>query len=298
MEHHPAKAGVSAVLTGITLNASLALIKGITGWFGNSYALIADAVESLMDVFSSMVVYYGLTVSTRPPDENHPYGHGKAEPLAAVAVSMALFIAAFEIARHSIHEIQTPHAIPHPATLVVLLAVIVIKELLFRYVLRTALDIQSTALQGDAFHHRSDALTSAAAFIGIAIALIGGKGWESADDWAALLASLFIAYNAYNLLRPALYELSDAAPHSDLSLRIKEVAREVPGVVGLHHCFVRKMGFDYYVDLDVIVDRNIKVYEGHDIAHAVQNEIRSVLPRVSKVLVHVEPSDPALPDPL
>lgn len=292
MTIHPAHAGISAVLTGIAINAFLALLKGVTGFYGASYALIADAVESLMDVFSSIVVYYGLKVSTRPPDENHPYGHGKAEPLAAVVVAMALFLAAFEIARHSIHEIKTPHAIPHPITLAVLLAVIVIKELLFRYVLKTALDIQSTSLQGDAFHHKSDAITSAAAFLGILIALLGGEGWESADDWAALLASVFISYNAYNLLQPALYELSDAAPHSDLNARIKEVAGGVAGVLGLHHCHVRKMGFDYYVDLDVIVDRDMKVHEGHEIAHAVQNAIRLALPRVSKVLVHVEPSRP------
>lgn len=287
---HPAKAGMRTTLIGVGLNFLLALVKGAAGFLGNSYALVADAVESMSDVVSSLVVWAGLRISVRPPDEDHPYGHGKAEPMAAMVVSLALFGAAYAIARHSIHEIRTPHHAPAPFTLVVLLAVIATKELLFRYVIDVGHESGSTAVQTDAWHHRSDAITSAAAFVGITIALIGGPGWESADDWAALFASFIIVFNAWRLLRIAVAELTDASPDASVAEHVRQVAAGVSGVEDLHNCLVRKMGFDYFVDLDVIVDRDLPVHRAHDIAHDVQNAIRRSMPMVSKVLVHIEPT--------
>jgi cation diffusion facilitator family transporter len=287
---HPAVQGLRSTIVGVALNVTLALVKGAAGYFGHSYALIADAIESTSDVFSSLIVYLGLRVAMRPPDDNHPYGHGKAEPLAATAVSVALFGAAILIAVESVREIFVPHHAPAPFTLVVLALVVLVKEVLFRYVFRVGEEVGSTAVKTDAWHHRSDAITSALAFIGISIALIGGKGYESADDYAALAAAVIIVFNAYRLLREALEELSDAAPPDVVSNGIREAAMSVDGVVGTDVCMVRKMGFDYFVDLHVIVDGNLTVREGHWIAHQVQDAIRQRHLRVAQVLVHVEPA--------
>ena len=278
-----------STLVGIGANLVLAAIKGTAGIVGHSYALIADAVESTMDIASSLIVWMGLRYSVKPPDDNHPYGHGKAEPLAAMAVSMALFAAALGVAIESVREIRLPHHAPAPFTLVVLVLVIAVKETLFRYVLKIGDSTRSTAVKSDAWHHRSDALTSVAALVGISIALIGGPGYESADDWAALFAAFIIGLNAYLLLRPALDELTDAKPDPALEVQIRTVAQQIPEVIGTHKCHVRKMGFDYYVDLDVIVDGAMTVTRGHEIAHEVQNAIRVANPLFSKVLIHVEP---------
>lgn len=256
---------------------------------GNSYALIADAIESLTDVFSSLIVYVGLRVAMRPPDENHPYGHGKAEPMAAVIVAAGLLLAALAIAYESIHEIRTPHTMPAAFTLIVLPVVVLAKEAMFRFVLRVGNSIESAAVKTDAWHHRSDAITSALAFGGIAIARLGGPGWESADDWAALLASGVIAVNAVLLLRPAVRELTDAIPGTRLTHEIRPVAMKVPGVMDVEKCFVRKMGFDYYVDLHVVVDGDMPVRGGHRIAHQVKDALRTAYPQVADVLVHIEP---------
>jgi len=274
----------------MAINATLAAGKAVAGTLGHSYALIADAIESFSDVLSSMVVLIGLRVAMRPPDENHPYGHGKAEPLAATMVSLALFGAAVIIAVESIHEIRTPHSTPAPFTLGVLAAVVIIKEILFRYVVKVGQSLQSTAVRTDAWHHRSDAITSGLAFVGISIALLGGKGWETADDWAALLASGIIMFNAYLLLRPAVLELTDSVPGAAIGDDVRKVALSAPGVLSLDKCFVRKMGFDYYVDLHVVVDRDMPVWRGHQIAHAVKDAVRGAHPEVADVLVHIEPA--------
>ncbi|MCE7989492.1 MAG: cation transporter [Caldilinea sp. CFX5] len=289
--------GMRSTIVGIGVNLALALIKGAAGVLGNSYALIADAVESTLDVVSSIIVWAGLRISVRPPDANHPYGHGKAEPLAAVAVALALFGAAVGIAIQSVREIQTPHHAPAPFTLVVLVLVILTKETLFRYVFKVGDATSSTAVKSDAWHHRSDAITSVAAFIGIAIALIGGAGYESADDWAALFASWIIGFNAYNLLRPALAELTDAAPDPKLEEEVRAIAKRIDGVLGTHKCHVRKMGFDYYVDLDVIVAGHMTVSAAHVVAHQVQDAIRRANPLFTKVLIHIEPPDLSRPLP-
>lgn len=288
---HPGSAGLRSTLAGIIVNLCLAAIKGIAGVAGHSYALIADAIESLTDVLSSLTVYIGLRVAMRPPDANHPYGHGKAEPMASAIVSVALLGAAGAIAWKSIHEIVTPHTMPAPFTLLVLPIVVVAKEAMFRFVKRVGNSIESGAVQTDAWHHRSDAITSTMAFAGIAVALLGGPGWESADDWAALLASFIIAVNAFRLLRPAVQELGDATPGTRLHNEIKPVATSVPGVIDIEKCFVRKMGFDYYVDLHVVVDGALPVRQGHEIAHQVKDAIQAAYPRVAGVLVHIEPGE-------
>lgn len=282
--------GIRTTFIGIVTSIILALTKGLAGYFGNSYALIADAIESTSDVFTSIIVLAGLKIAKKPADHNHPYGHGKAEPLAGILVASALFFAAIIIIVQSIHEIITPHHSPAPFTLIVLVLVVLTKEILFRYIIKVGNSVDSVAVKNDAWHHRSDAITSGAAFVGISIALIGGEGYEAADDYAALLASGVIIFNAYRLFKPALYEITDAAPSPEIIKRVREEALNVTGVLAIDKCFVRKMGFEYYVDIHVIVDGNMSVYEGHGIAHRVKDDLIKVYPKISDVLVHIEPA--------
>ena len=272
------------------VNLVFAAAKIFGGLIGNAYVLIADGIESALDIAGSLIIWGGLKFAARPPDETHPYGHGKAEPIAAVVVAVGVLAAALGLAIESVREIRTPHHGPAPFTLGILIVVIVVKEILFRYVNRVGRDVESTAVQTDAWHHRSDALTSAAAFIGITAALIGGRGWESADDWAALFACCVIAANGVRLLRPALYEIMDTAPRGEIVDRVRDAAAAVPGVIEIEKCFVRKMGLSFYVDLHVGVDAHITVREGHDIAHEVKRAIQETDRRIADVLVHVEPA--------
>ena len=283
--------GLNKARLGIIINILLAITKGVAGIVGHSYALVADAIESASDIITSGVVAFGLRMAGKPADERHPYGHGKFEPLSAAIVSLILFAAAIIIAVESVKEISTPHHAPAPFTLVVLILVIIIKEWLFRSVLSASETISSTALKTDAWHHRADAITSLAAFVGISIALIGGPGYESADDFAALIASVVIATNAAMLIRPAVLELIDTAPDPELIKRVRAVATTVPGVLGTHKCHIRKVGFDYFVDLDVLCDPDSTIRDGHNVAHDVGEKIHEEFPQVRKVLVHVEPAD-------
>jgi len=283
--------GMRSTLVGIMVNLCLALTKCSAGFFGHSFALIADGLESAADVLTGLVVYLGLKIAMRPPDKDHPYGHGKAEPIAALAVGLALMVAAIAIAFESIHGIVTPHPPPAPYTLVVLAGVLIIKELLFRHVNSVGESIGSIAVRSDAWHHRSDAITSAFAFAGVSIALIGGEGWEAADRWAALGAACVILYNAWRQIRPAVLELGDIAPDPGTETQIRRIASHVPGVLGLDKCFVRKMGFNFYADLHIVVDGGLSVRDGHHIAHQVEDKILKALPAVSEVLVHVEPEE-------
>lgn len=277
---------------GMAANILLAGAKLTAGILGNSYALIADAVESLADVFSSVIVWRGVVLAAEPADDDHPYGHGKAEPIAAAVVAMILLIAALGISIQAIREMFAPHHGPAPFTLIVLLVTVLIKEILFRVVVRESAEIDSSVVRTDAWHHRSDAITSLAAAIGISIALIGGRGFESADSIAAVIAGVIIAWNGWRLLRPALDELMDTAPSKSFNAQIEKIAAEIPGVNAVEKCFVRKMGFHYFVDLHVEVDPQMTVQRGHEIAHQVKDEIRRQLPSVHDVLIHIEPSHP------
>ena len=285
-----AEQGIKATIIGIVTSIVLAAIKGVAGVLGNSYALIADAIESTSDVFTSIIVLTGLKIARRPADETHPYGHGKAEPFAGVVVAAALFIAAIVIIIQSLHEIITPHHAPASFTLIVLVAVVIIKELLFRYIIKVGNSVDSVAVKNDAWHHRSDAITSGAAFVGIAIALIGGPGYEQADDYAALCASAIIIFNAYRLFKPALFEIMDTAPSPELIKNVIVTSLKVDGVIAIDKCFARKMGFQYYIDMHVIVDGNISVHNGHDISHKVKDRLIDSFQNISNVLIHIEPA--------
>jgi cation diffusion facilitator family transporter len=282
--------GARVALAGMIVNVVLAAAKITAGLLGNSYVLIADGIESSLDIAGSAVIWGGLKFASRPPDATHPYGHGKAEPMAAGIVAMGVIIAAIGLAIQSVREIFLPHHGPAPFTLVVLIVVIVVKEFLYRSVIRLGKNVESTAVQTDAWHHRADAFTSIAAFVGISIALIGGEKWRSADDWAALCACAVIAANGYRLLFPALHEMLDTAPRGEIVATIQRAAGSVPGVLNVEKCLVRKMGISFYVDLHIGVDGGISVRDGHHIAHQVKDAIKQTDARIADVLVHVEPA--------
>lgn len=272
-------------------NFALALIKGLAGFFGHSYALIADAIESTTDIFASVLVLLGLRYANRPADENHPYGHGKIEPLVTFVVVAFLVTSATVIVIKSVENILVPHQTPEPWTLLVLGAIILWKELSYRYVVRRSQETHSSSLKADAWHHRSDAITSLMAFIGISIALLMGEGYESADDWAALFASGFILYNSYLIFRPALSEVMDEHRYDELTEQIREVADQVEGIHGTEKCFIRKSGMRYHVDLHAMVDGNLSVKAGHELAHQLQDTLADEIPELGHILIHIEPDD-------
>lgn len=282
---------IKATYFSIIGNASLAIIKGLAGFFGNSYALVADAIESTTDIFSSFLVLFGLKYANKPADKNHPYGHGRAEPLITFLVVGFLITSAAIIAHESVNNIGTPHELPKFWTLFVLIPLIIWKEVSFQLVMKKAKETNSSSLKADAWHHRSDAITSVAALIGISIALYFGKGYETADDWAALLASGFILYNSYKIFRPALGEVMDEHLYDDLIEDIRKVSLIVEGVLGTEKCFIRKAGMKYHVDLHAIVNANITVKKGHDIAHKLKDTLRNEIPQLGHILIHIEPNE-------
>src|SRR5213083_764582 len=282
--------GARIALFGLGINIVLASVKILAGFFGHAYVLIADGIESALDVGGSIVIWGGLTIAARPPDRTHPYGHGKAEPIAAVAVAVGVLVAALGLAIQSVREIFLPHHAPAPYTLAVLIVAVILKEILYRYVIRFGRQMESTAVQTDAWHHRTDAMTSVAAFIGISVALVGGEAWQSVDDWAALFACALIGANGYGLLQPALHEIMDTAPRGEIVDLVRNAAASVPGVMEIEKCLIRKMGLDFNVDLHVGVSGSISVHEGHEIAHQVKAAIQQGDSRIADVLVHIEPA--------
>ena len=286
--------GIRSAQIGLLVNAVLAGVKLVAGLLGNSYALVADAVESTADVIASVIVWGGLAIAAQPADEDHPYGHGKAEPLAAAAVALMLLGAAVGIGVEAIQEIRAPHGPPAAWTLPVLVAVVLVKAGLSRRVHSVGAEIGSKAVRADASHHLSDAVTSAAAFVGISIALWGTSvrgepGWAAADDWAALLASGVIAYNGIGILRPALHDLMDRMPGAEVVAPVRRAAEAVPGVLAVEKLYVRRTGLVYRVAIHVQAEPATPLDEAHALGHRVTDAIRSAVPQVDAVLVHMEP---------
>ncbi len=282
--------GARLALFGAGVNVVMAIVKLLAGFLGHSQALVADGMESALDVVSSAILWSGLKYAARPADLDHPYGHGKAEPIAGVIVSLVIMGAALLLAIASASGLGAPRAVPAPFTLGLLVAIICIKEALYQTMRRIGDRLGSVAIRADALHHRSDAITSVAALIGVSLAIFGGPRYAHADGLVALGSCGWIAFLGFRILVPALHDLLDAAPPSDLAHAVRQTALEVPGVSAVELLRIRKMGLELYVDLHIEVDGLISVREGHQIAHAVKDEIRAAHGRVADVLVHVEPA--------
>lgn len=278
---------------GLVINAGLAVIKLVAGLAGNSYALVADAVESSTDMIGSIVVWSGLRIASKDPDELYPFGYGRAEALAAAAVSAIMLGAATGIAIEAIAEIRTPHHAPAWWTLLVLALVIVVKELLAKRVMAVSAESGSVVVAADAWHHRADAISSGAAFIGISMALIGGPGWEPADDWAAMVAAVVILINGGLLLRTALRDLMDRAPEPAVLATVSDAALSTPGVLAIEKLKIRKSGTAFYVDIHVQADPALSLHHAHILSGMVKTAIRQRVPAAMGVLIHMEPFEPA-----
>jgi cation diffusion facilitator family transporter len=275
---------------GLLINGVLALAKLVAGVLGNSHALIADAVESFADLFSSLVVWGGLRLSARNADLAYHFGYGKAESLATAVVGLMLVGAASGIAIDSVREIRTPHHVPAPFTLAVLVLVMGVKEALFRFTRRGARELGSDLVAADAWHHRSDAITSGFAFVGISVALLAEAAW--ADDVAALGAALVILVNGVRIIRPAVQDLLDRAPDAELLQGVEAVARTVPGVRHTEKLRARKSGAQYLLEIHVQADPGLSLHDAHGLGHRVKSAIRDGVPAVRDVLVHMEPFEP------
>ena len=284
--------GMRVTLVTIVVNMFLAFIKVFTGFIGNSYALIADGIESVTDIFTSIVVFGGFKIGAKPPDKNHPWGHGKAESLAALFVALILCGVAVGIAVQSIKEIANPSLPPEAYTLIVLVGVILSKEFLFRFLLRKSKELGSLALKADAWHSRSDSLTSLAAFIGIGVSLIGGEKYVSADDWAALFASGIILFNGIKILRSATNELMDTTPDPEIEARIRDIAKGVEGVLNVEKCRGRQSGSGLFLEIHIEVDGDVSVYRGHEMAHHVKDALMGSELEIIDAVIHVEPASP------
>jgi len=281
--------GMRLAQLGLVINAGLAVAKLLAGILGHSYALVADAIESTSDVLASLIVWGGLRVATRSATEQYPFGFARAEQVATAVVGVMLVGAGIGISIEAVREIRTPHHAPAPFTLVVLVLVILIKEVLSRYVGRAGGEMGSGAIIADAWHHRSDAITSAAAFVGISIALIKGPGWEAADDWAALVASGILLVNGMRIIQPAVGDLMDRAPSAALIERVMMIAQSVPDVQLVEKVMIRKAGVGFFVDLHVQAAPTMSLHDAHILSGKVKSAIRAAEPRVLGALIHMEP---------
>lgn len=287
----PETLGEQSAQLGVLVNAALAAIKLVAGVVGNSYALVADAVESTADILSSLVVLGGLRLAKREADDEFPFGYGRAETLAAAVVALMLIGTSIGIAVEAVREINTPHHAPAAWTLLVLVLVMGVKWVVARRVARAARQIDSRAVQADAWHHLGDAVTSAAAFVGISLALWNGPGWEPADDYAALFAAAVILLNGGLMLRGALLDLMDRRPEPVLEQRVRSVAAGVPGVRAIEKLRMRRSGLRHFVDIHVQADGSLPLEEAHRLGGRVKGTLLREVPSVTGVLVHMEPYD-------
>ena len=283
-----------AIFLGIAVNVALGAAKFLAGIFGHSHALIADATESFADIFNALILWRGIAVAAAPADEEHPYGHSKAEPLAAAfGATMLLAAAVWITVKGCVNIYEWANGIPREQpqwfTLVALGVVVLVKEGMFRFVVKEGSDVDNAAVKTDAWHHRADAITSLGAAIGITIALIGGAKWVCADDAAAIFAALIVGWSGWLLMKPALSELMDKAPDPEVIEQIRRLAADTEGVANVEKCFVRKAGHLLFVEMHVEVDPQMTVLRSHEIAHHVKDKIREAMPAVSDVLVHIEP---------
>jgi cation diffusion facilitator family transporter len=277
---------------GLVINALLAVVKLVAGVLGNAYALVADAIESGTDMIGSLVVWSGLRIASRDPDDRYPFGYGRAEPLAGAVVAALMLGAAAGISIEAIREIRTPHNAPAPWTLAVLAIVIVVKEVMAKKVLQAGQQTGSVVVAADGWHHRADAITSAAAFVGITAAIVGGPGWEPADDWAALVAAGIIAINAGVLLRTVLRDLMDRAPDDSVIALVREAALGTTDVLAIEKLKIRKTGTAYYVDIHVQATPEMSLHDAHVLSGRVKSAIRQRMPAATGVLIHMEPFEP------
>ncbi len=290
---NPYKQGAFGASVGIVVNAFFALIKLVAGVWGQSAAMVADGVHSFSDILSSVVVLVGMKVARQPPDQEHPYGHGKAESVAAQAVSLFLVFLGGMIFYNAIRGLSRPdYAVPNSYVLVVAAFSIAVKEGLFQYKNRLGRRLNSSSLQADAWHHRSDAFSSIAVLIGVALTVFGGPPFRVADDLAAMVVAGIICYTGGRMLLKTSSELMDQAVDGPVTEEIKRLASSIPGVEKVEKLLVRKSGMEMMLDIHIEVEPDLSVVEGHRIATRVKRDLMGQMPALKSALVHIEPHLP------
>ncbi|MCB2191602.1 MAG: cation diffusion facilitator family transporter [Deltaproteobacteria bacterium] len=285
------KEGRRVTWVGAVVNLALALGKLLAGIYGNSQAMIADAAHSLSDLVTDAVVLLGLKWGRSDPDARHPYGHGRIETFSSLVVGAVLAALAIGLGYDAIWQLIRDEA--HNPTWLALVAAavsILAKEALYRYTVTVGRKIKSQSVVANAWHHRSDALSSVAVLVGVAGAIIN-PAWHSLDAWAALVVSLLVLKVGTGVLWGALKEMVDTAPSAEVIDSITQCALDVAGVEQVHDLKVRSLGGRYQMQLHVVVDRNLKVTQGHAIAKEVEHCLQTELQDVDEVIVHVDPSD-------
>ena len=278
-----------AALLGLVVNLALGATKLVGGIFGNSFALISDAVNSIGDSFSSVVVLFGLHVAQRPADSEHPYGHTRAEAVASLSVALLIAFSALLVGWEAVVLLRAEPSLPSAWTLWIAGANVLLKESLYRFNLRIGRRTNSQAVVANAWDHRSDALCSLAVLIGIALVCWGGPTFARADGVAALVVVVLILWAAGRLFYVSASLLLDHQAEPEMVDEIRQVAGEVPGVRGVETLWVRRSGLEFFADIHIEVDPTISVADGHHISHLVKDQLIDHFAALRDVLVHLEP---------
>jgi len=276
---------------GIIGNAFLSLIKILAGILGKSYSLISDGLHSLSDITSSLAVLFGMIVAAKPRDKEHPYGHGKAESIASLTVAIMLIVFGLIIGYKVVSSYVDEAVFVEPAayTLWIAFFSVIAKEGMYRYKVNLGKKIKSTSLIADAWHHRSDALSSAVVVVALVLTIYAGEKWAFMDRAGALAVSVMILYAGVKVYLRAASELMDESVDPEIEKEVKKIASTIKEIKYVETLLVRKAGLDFLVDMHIEVDANLSVLESHSIAKLVKNKILQEMPQVKSVLVHVEP---------
>lgn len=280
-------------VTSMLVNGGLAIAKIATGIVGNSSAVVSDGVESGADVLASGLVFVGLVIAAKPPDEQHPYGHGRVETLSALVVGLMLVISGSLISARSLEHAWEPQPVPAAYALWPVAASIVIKSVLSFTKRRYSRKLRSSALEADAWNDTVDILSGATAFVGLGLTLLNPVRFAAADHIGGSLVGLIVIFLGVRVVRDTTLQLMDTMPDAQSMDRIRNVALSVPGARGIEKCYARKTGLQWHVDLHLEVDPELSVYESHEIATQVRIKVKETLDWVADVLVHVEPYQPA-----
>ncbi|NOX53827.1 MAG: cation transporter [Planctomycetes bacterium] len=284
---------IRAILLGLFVNLALGLAKLTGGLVAGSFALLSDAVNSLGDTLTSIVVWFALWFAQRPPDAEHPYGHTRAEAIAASNVALVIILSALGVGWKTLTQITSPvHLIPPDWTLWLAGSNVLIKEGLYQYKLRVGRRTGSMAVIANAWDHRADALCALVVLIGLAVARWGGPGLAWADKVAALVVVSAIVWSGAALFRSSTSELMDVQAEQPILDEIREVAASIPEIEHVETLWVRKSGLEYFVDIHIEVDAHMTVAEGHRIGHVLKDRLLKQIPILRDVLVHLEPHPP------
>ena len=283
------RSATRAALLGLLINLLLGVIKLIGGILGHSFALISDAVNSFGDVLVSLVVVIALRIAQRPPDDEHPYGHSRAEAIVGANVALLVVMSALFVGWEAIHRVSTEHVMPPIWTLWIAAANVLIKEGLYRYKVRIGRQTESSALIANAWDHRLDAFCSLTVFVGLSFVRWGGPQWLVADEIAALVIVAAIVATGIRLFRKSASELMDPQADAGYVDRVRESAASVAGVLAVEKLWLRKSGLEYFADIHIEVDPNMTVAEGHRIGHLVKDRLLEEFGTLRDVLVHLEP---------